>query len=428
MRGWLGSLYGRLVGVLLLGLALAYVFAYASVGRERSEFAASMMGSYVTRDVASAVAMLDRLPAAERPGWLMRLARPNYRYELAPAQGGEAALSTLARQIVGSLQAELGAQRVLGMAAVGDELSLRLRLADGSPLTVQMRPPQRGVSSGTALLLLAQLAAIGLCAWWAVRAATRPLALFAAAAERLGRAPQHAQPLPEGGPREVRRAAAAFNAMQARISALLAERMHILASVSHDLQTPITRMRVRTDLLPDAALRDKLQADLREMQQLVEEGLAYARSSQAAVEPARAIDLQALLDSLCCDYVDAGHRVTLDAPALPPLATRPQALRRVVANLVDNALKFAGAAHIAVAVQPDAVAISVLDDGPGIPESALPRVMQPFERLEDSRSRDTGGTGLGLAIAQQLSAALGGELALRNRAQGGLEARLSLPR
>ncbi len=423
-----GSLHGRLVGVLLLGLALAYLFAYASVGRERSEFAASMMGSYVVRDVASAVAMLERLPPTEREAWLPRLDRPNYRYQLGAADGGPPDHSALALRIVEGLKAELGEQRVLAATDAGGQLQLHLRLADGEPLMLLLRPPQRGVSAGTALLLLLQLAALGACAWWAVRAATRPLAQFAEAAERLGRAPEQAVPLPDTGPREVRRAAQAFRAMQSRIAALLAERMRILAAVSHDLQTPITRMRVRTDLLPDAALRDKLQADLGEMQQLVEEGLAYARSSQAAVELARAVDLPALLDSLRCDYADAGRAVTLAAAALPPVQTRPQALRRLVTNLVDNALKFAGAARIELALQPDAVVVSVLDEGPGIPEPALERVMQPFERLEDSRSRDTGGTGLGLAIAQQLAQALGGTLVLRNRPEGGLEARLSLPR
>jgi signal transduction histidine kinase len=306
------------------------------------------------------------------------------------------------------------------------QLAFDLRLADGSPLALHLQPPRLMVSATTAGLLLLQLALLGACIAWAVRQTTRPLAQLASAADVLGRNPD-APPLAEHGPLEARRAAAAFNTMQRRIATHLTERLQILAAVSHDLQTPITRMRVRTELLADEAVRDKLQADLAEMQNLVEEGLAYARSAHAATEAARPVDLHALLDSLVCDYTDAGHAVVLSGSHPAPLATRPQALRRVVGNLVDNALKFAGAAEVAVHSDGASVQISVCDRGPGIPAHQLAAVLQPFVRLEDSRNRDTGGAGLGLAIASQLATALGGILSLLPRAGGGLEARLTLP-
>jgi signal transduction histidine kinase len=227
---------------------------------------------------------------------------------------------------------------------------------------------------------------------------------------------------------EVVRAAKAFNAMQRRIADQLAERMQILAAVSHDLQTPITRMRLRADLLDSAALRDKLHGDLNAMQALVEEGIAYARSAQGITELPCRTDLYALLDSVVCDYVDAGQDIRLTGRFDRPLVTRPHAVRRVITNLVDNAIKFGRDVEIAIDAEPaERVSIAVRDRGPGILPTELKAVLHPFYRVENSRNRETGGTGLGLAIAQQLVAALGGTLTLLNRDGGGLEARFSLP-
>jgi signal transduction histidine kinase len=304
---------------------------------------------------------------------------------------------------------------------------LQLRLHDGSPLTITLAPPPLAVSMWVILILGAQLGLLGCFGWIAVRLTTRPLADLAEAADALG--PDLAgATLREDGPLEVARAAAAFNAMQRRIRDHLAERLQILAAVSHDLRTPIARMGLRAALLDDPALREKLQSDLHAMQVLVEQGIAYARSAHATAEPSRRIDLHALLDSLVCDYVDAGRAVRLTGGLDRPLTTRPDTLRRVVGNLVDNALAFA--TDVEIAVEPATnghVAVVVRDRGPGIPPEELARVLQPFRRLEASRSRATGGTGLGLAIADQLTQALGGRLTLANRAGGGLEARVALP-
>jgi signal transduction histidine kinase len=252
------------------------------------------------------------------------------------------------------------------------------------------------------------------------------LARLADAADAIGPA-AGGTALAETGPREVARAATAFNAMQGRIQAHLAERTQILAAISHDLQTPLTRLRLRSELIDDTVLRDKLLADLDAMQALVREGIAYARSAHSGSEAARSVDLHALLDSLVCDYTDAGQPVTLEGAEGLMLETRPQALRRLITNLVDNALKFAGNAQLTAGRGEHGIFIAVRDDGPGIAPEELQAVMQPFYRVENSRSRETGGTGLGLAIAQQLAQALGGRLALRNREEGGLEARLTLP-
>jgi signal transduction histidine kinase len=204
--------------------------------------------------------------------------------------------------------------------------------------------------------------------------------------------------------------------------------MQLLAAISHDLQTPITRMKLRAEFMDDGIEKDKLWSDLSEMQHLVQEGVAYARSMDTSTETARRVDMDSFLDSLVFDYQDVGRDVQLNGKTGAIIDTRPHALRRVLVNLTDNALKFGGAAEIEVIAHADqSLSLHVLDRGPGIAEGELSEVIKPFYRVESSRNRDTGGTGLGLAIAQQLTIALGGTLTLTNREGGGLSAQLKLP-
>jgi signal transduction histidine kinase len=316
---------------------------------------------------------------------------------------------------------------VNAVAGAQERLQVHLHLRDGSPLTIDIRPMSAiPLSPWLPLVLLGQLLVLGACSWLAVRIATRPLKQLAQAADRLGPDMQ-ATRLEENGPTEVARAAQAFNAMQDRISTYMTERIQILAAISHDLQTPITRMRLRTDLMDDSAQQASLQQDLREMELLVREGVTYARTLHGAVEAPRRIDPDAFLESLVCDYLDAGKTVALHGKLGMTLLTRPQALRRILSNLLDNALKFSGAGELVVETAPDGrISIAVLDRGPGISVQALEAVFQPFYRLEASRNRDSGGTGLGLAIARQLALAMNATLSLKNRPDGGLEARLVL--
>ena len=428
-RWWPGSLFGRILLVLALGLALAHALTFMLAVTERSMSMRNAMVGYLASDVASSAAVLERLPAEERSQWLTRLARRNYRFVLAeplPVPASQSALALLVADAVAAALPPGRTVQVVDPGVPGTELRLQLRLSDGTPLAVDMDEPRLQVSRWVLAALALQLVVlVGLCAW-AVRAATRPLNALADAADALGAA-QAAVPLAEDGPREVVRAAAAFNRMQQRIQAYLQERMQILAAVSHDLQTPITRMRLRTDLMDDGPERDKMQRDLLEMQTLVREGVSFARSLHQETEPARRIDLDALLASIVADYADAGRAVTLAGEIGEPVVTRSRALGRVLGNLIDNAVKFTGAAELEVARQADGtIAIAVLDRGPGIPASELEAVFQPFYRLENSRNRDTGGTGLGLAIARQLAQSLGGNLVLSAREGGGLAARLTL--
>ena len=422
---WPRSLFGRLTLILFFGLIAAHILTFGLIAYERTQAARAMMVRNLGKEVASAVAILERVPPAERSRWLPRLERSNYRYVLGSAADAPALKTTFAQAVRASISDALGS--AYGVAVNGTEglqMGVHLHLADGTPLAIEMLPSSMLLSFWVPLILFIQLAILAVFTWLAVRLATRPLMRLAEAADTFG-ADLATAPVPENGPLEVGRAAAAFNAMQRRIAEHLAERMQILAAVSHDLQTPITRMRLRADLMDNPVQRDKMLGDLNAMQMLVEEGIAYARNAQGIGEAMCRTDLDALLDSLVYDYLDAGQEVGLRGKVGRPIETRPHTLRRILTNLVDNALKFGGEVEIQVQAE-TGIAIAVLDRGPGIPTAELSAVLQPFYRLEASRNRETGGTGLGLAIAHQLATAMGASLRLSNRDGGGLQARLLL--
>ena len=427
---WPRTLFARLTLILCIGLVLAQTLSFWLTMTERDQTMTNVMAGYVEREVASSVALLDHLPASERAAWLPRLARRSYEFILGPGLGGQPPDARLSALLAKSIADGIGTRYPLTANAIpgdAERLQVHLQLSDGTPLTIDVRPMSSlPLSPWLPLVLLLQLAVLAICCWLAVRLLTRPLHDLALAADTLGPDLKAAR-LPEDGPSEVARAAKAFNAMQDRMAMYVTERMQILAAISHDLQTPITRMRLRVDVMDDSEQHAKLRQDLQEMENLVKEGVTYARTLHGATEVPCRIDPDALFDSLVCDYVDAGKEVSLHGSVAIALMTRPQALRRVLGNLIDNALKFGGAAEINVAALPDdQVTISVLDRGPGIPEQSLEAVFEPFYRVETSRNRHTGGTGLGLAIARQLTLAMNATLSLHNRPGGGLEARLTL--
>lgn len=436
---WPRTLFGRLSLILLFGLCVAHILSFWMIVYEREQVSKSSMIYYLGHDVAGSIAMLERLPAAERPDWLGKLDRNNYRYFLRP--GTQAPLQSapktpdtaLALEVMNSVRGALGKDyAVTASFAIDAEarrhMDLHLQLRDGTPVTIEMSASGMTFSVWLPVILLAQLNILILFSWLAVRLATRPLAQLAAAADNLA---PNSPALPTDGPLEVAKAAIAFNAMQKRIATYLNERIQILAAVTHDLQTPITRMRLRVDMLDDGRQRDKMLGDLQAMQTLIEQGIAYARSHnrhQQLDEKTCRINLAALLSSLVYDYQDAGQTITLSGHVEQPILSAPHALKRVLTNLLDNALKFGQEVEILLhAAPPQHVSITICDRGPGIPEAELEAVLQPYYRVENSRNRDSGGSGLGLAIAQQLSLALGGTLRLSNRAGGGLSVVLLLP-
>ncbi|MFP5424677.1 MAG: sensor histidine kinase [Gammaproteobacteria bacterium] len=425
---WPRTLASRLALIFFTGLVLAYGLSFGLQAYERYISSRSMMLSNLELDVATSVAILDRLPAAERPAWLPRLERRTYRYRLDSGQTGSAMPSEDPPMAAESIVKAIGKDYRLTFLEIPGPLThfqAHLRLADGAPLTIDVTPATVPVASWLPVVLLIQLAVLLLCTWLAVRLAIGPLTRLSQAVDNLD--PNTPGPqLDESGPREVRYAAAAFNALQARIAAYLKERMQLLAAISHDLQTPITRMKLRVEVMDDGVEKDKLWSDLSAMEHLVREGVAYARSMDVGTEAPCRIDLDAFLDSVVFDYQDSGAKVERLGSTETTLQTRPHALRRVLVNLLDNALKFAGAAQLEVAQHANATVIRVLDEGPGIPAEELNEVLKPFYRVEGSRNRGTGGTGLGLAIAQQLVQAMGGTLTLSNREDGGLCAQIEL--
>ncbi|WP_061539314.1 ATP-binding protein [Collimonas fungivorans] len=304
----------------------------------------------------------------------------------------------------------------------GTLLKLKLRMTRGPGAPPPARPPGMPyLSPYFALFLLL----IGGLAYFVAKMTARPIKHLAIAAGELGRDIDR-PPLDETGPTEVRQAATAFNAMQARIKRQIQHRTHMLAAITHDLQTPLTRLRLRLEKVGEADLRRKLLEDLAVMQSMVREGLDLARSMDSA-EAMQKLDIDSLLDSVCADAVDARQDVTLEGRTRASIMAQPNTLRRCLTNLVDNATKYGRYARLLVAREGSDIVIRIRDGGTGIPAELLETVFDPFFRLETSRSRDTGGTGLGLTIARNIAENHRATLQLRNHPEGGLEATLRLP-
>lgn len=261
---------------------------------------------------------------------------------------------------------------------------------------------------------------VWIAVWWVMR----PLNRLSRAAEALGR-DVGGEPLAERGPPEVRRAANAFNRMQDRLLRFLRGRSDALLAMSHDLKTPITRLQLRLALLPEH-LQAPIADDIGVLQKRVEEALTFMRGVHSG-EPMQDVDVNALAAFVVERLQDTGADVTLAGNARK-LRCRPGQLERALANVLENAVRYGGSAQLELIDRSDALVLRVRDHGPGIPEALLPRVTEPFFRVESSRNRDSGGTGLGLAITKDLVESMGGSLALRNLAGGGFEVAMTLPR
>jgi signal transduction histidine kinase len=421
------SLFARVTLIIVVGLAIAQLLTFAAIRYERGMALRHLMMTGIERDIASSIAILNRLPAAERADWLARLERRNYRFMLGDGVSGPPPESTISQEFAAAIVNALHPFEVVKVVQAGaDDLRIQVKLTDGSPVIVYARRVGMPVSNWVLWVLVLQLAVLAVCAWFAVRLVTRPLARLAKAADELG-PDLKGRELAEEGPSEVAHAARAFNAMQRRIAGYMAERVEILAAISHDLQTPITRMRLRTDMMDNEKDQLKFRQDLDAMHALVKEGVTYAKTLHGATEPPCRVDADALLESMVADYEDAGQQVHLEGRIGGPIVTRPNALRRIIVNLVDNALKFGSEVRMRVRVDAGRLVVAITDNGPGIPPDQLEAVLKPFYRVESSRNRSTGGTGLGLAIAHQLATAMGAELSLHNRDEGGLEARVAMP-
>jgi signal transduction histidine kinase len=441
--------------VLAVGLALAQLGSMAINLFDRGSSVYQLAARQITARVGQTARILNRLPAAERHKVLEEVSGPHLRVTLAATPiavaSGFSEHDSYEKQLSAALQAQIGARwpvRVdvnpqprsagpldLWMARhfyfllpQPFSIVVQVGLDDGSFAVFDVNVPQEPLSRLESLapqLLLLVLVCFALAALL-VRMTTRSLDRLARAADAIGQDPASA-PLAQTGPSEVRRVIAAFNRMQERVRRYLTERSRLLGAISHDLKTPITRLRLRAEMLPDAEVRAKMLRDLDEMQTMVGATLDFFASVGKDTQR-QPVDVGALIESVCEDRREAGQALRVSGAALAPYGADPQALRRCLENLIENAVRYGASAEIEIADSAERLRISIRDRGPGIPEAELERVFEPFYRLDDSRNLDSGGTGLGLSIARNIARWHGGEVTLRNCGSSGLVAELALPR
>jgi len=305
-------------------------------------------------------------------------------------------------------------------------IGLSVKLAQGNWLNIAYAKPwkERFWTSHAVSTFLTTAIVLSIILVIAIRGITRPMRRMAAAAEALGRG-EMVTPLPETGPRDIRHTAQAFNRMQERLQRFIADRTRMLAAIGHDLRTPITSLRLRAEFVNDGEIREKMLGTINEMQKMTEATLTFAREDSAA-EETRAVDLSALVQSLSDDLTDMGHDVTFDNGLKVSYRCRPDALRRALRNLIENATRYGKRARIGMKPHVDGIDIIIEDDGPGIPANMTEQVFMPFFRIEDSRNEETGGVGLGLSIARNIIRNHGGDIRLVNHASG-LQAIVTLP-
>lgn len=426
------GLLARSVLIIVMPLVLVQAVALQLFYGSHWEVVSRRLAISVAGDLAGVIALMDRFPGAEAQAWIFAGAlrhadlglsfQPGARLPPAPASMPEPDLARAIADQVG--------RPVLITRADGRTVLIRLQLADG---VLSAEVPRKRLFTGTVYLfwlwLIGSSALLFAIAVLIMRNQVKPIRRLAAAAEAFGIGREVGTIKPEGA-REVRQAASAFNQMQARIRRFLTQRTEMLAGVSHDLRTPLTRMRLALAMLPGRVAEPEeiaaLTADVVEMERMIDAYLAFARGEGA--EQAVPIDLAQLAEELAARARRDGAAVELAVPSIT-LRLRPDAMRRALSNLIDNARRHGrrivvSAARIARSGG-GAVEIAIDDDGPGIPPTQREAAFRPFVRLSDAPG--SGGTGLGLAIARDIVRAHGGEIFLEEAPQGGLRARIRLP-
>lgn len=457
------SLFGQTVLVLLAGLILSQAIGSWLYTADREEAVRAVGGFATAQRIANLTRLIQDAPHEWRERIVAALSDQTFRVSLT-AEPPAIALSNDDEQVAQAIKDFLVDQlsldsarqpRVMaslpgtpmlggwspmmgrgpmmhGFGAFGPfggfrDLRVAVPLSDGQWLSFFTALSASGPAFSRQFLVSMGIMAVIILAVsvWAVRRVTAPLGSLASAADRLGN-DLNAPPLPETGTIETRQASRAFNAMQARLRGLIENRTRMFAAISHDLRTPLTLLRLRAENVEDASEREKMLSTIAEMDSMIAATLQFARD-EATGEQRRRTDLAALLASVVDDFADGGLPVSMESAQPVIYACQPNALKRALTNLLDNAVKYGKQARAAIRLIPGAIEITIDDDGPGIPEPELTRVFQPFYRVEGSRSRETGGIGLGLAIALSVVQEQGGELTLSNRPEGGLRACVWLP-
>lgn len=446
MKTLFQSMTTRVFLILSSGILIATLLTVWIASGERQKMIGQFRDFYAVERIAQFILSLETVPPELRPPFLTAATGLGMHAELTdmdsslPGQRTELA-AMLDRRLPEQYQVRSTAAYPSDCSALAHRPPHRkslekpvpceamlLTLQDGKQLRLAVmppRPPPVGPRIDFSTYGIPFLLSMGLLAALIARMTMRPLKQLAQAATELGNNIERS-PLPERGATEIRQAAVAFNVMQSRIQQHIKQRAHIVAAITHDLQTPLTRLRLRLEKVDDKELREKLIDDLSAMQGMVKEGLDLARSMDSA-EPVKLLDLDSLIDSVCVDAIDMGLAVTVTGKTGVSLRARPTALRRCLTNLVDNAIKYGQFATVTADRKDNLASVQIRDGGPGIPDNELEKVFEPFYRIESSRSRETGGTGLGLTIARNIAEQHGGRIRLRNLQPEGLEVVLELP-
>jgi signal transduction histidine kinase len=458
------SLAGQALLILVVGLSISHAIGFAIYSLDRHDVVATTEATDFAERVAGVIVLLRKIPPLWREDVIrgsdsrafrvsldasasvtdhsseddvpaevasfLRQQLPDWeperiRVALSEQPGAPHALATPGGARTGTATSSSGGA---SPADRSDYLHASLRLDDGDWLNFVGPIPriQSNLPRSAGVYVFSVAAGVGLVALWLVFRITAPLSAFAAAADRFGKTIR-AEPLPENGPIEVAQASRALNDMQQRLCRLIDNRTLMLAAISHDLRTPVTLLRLRAELMSDSAEQKKVLDTLDEMEAMISAALDFSKGAFSE-EPRRHVDIAALLESLCDDLKDSGAPVEFTPHGQLLYSCRRVALKRAFSNLIDNAVKYGGVARVRIDERPDAIVITIEDDGPGVPEEHLEQIFAPFFRVDASRSKGAGGIGLGLTISQAIVEGHGGDIRVENGSERGLLVRVSLPR
>ena len=431
------SIAGQIALLVVAAILVAHVVATMAFFLLREPWNPDERPGVATGRVATVARLLDAAEAPARPALIASAGRSLPALRIAPWDGAAIAGSSALeeRPVVRRLRESFGrplAITDLGTAEARDADILELGIATPSGASFRARlpddplhPPRQGAIIFTFVFLALTVALLSV---WATRALTAPLARLAEAAEAFGTRDDHAA-LPQGGPGEVRALSRALDRMRARVRRLIDDRTQMLAAISHDLRTPITRLRLRAEFIEDEPARVSTLRDLDQMNGLVEAALSFVRDGQARDAASFAlVDLASVVQTVCDGFVDIGSDVVVERTRHVLVRGSPDELQRAITNLVDNAVKYGGAARLVMESSARGVRVEVRDSGPGIAEAEREAMLQPFVRGDRARNLDTAsGFGLGLSIVQAIVEAHQGRLVLANRPGGGLSAAIELP-
>jgi signal transduction histidine kinase len=380
---------------------------------------------------AAAVQLLGAAASADRPRLMADLARAFPKLDVQPLPPGSVPEASDPEGLdLRSLHRRLDSSyRIFSIASEQGPHKVGIALPDGAMISARVLPDQRQRlfwAGSWAVTLLFAIVSVSLLSLWAARALTAPLSAFARAAENFS-VNGAAAPLPERGLEEIRFVAKALNRMRERITTLIDDRTKMLAAISHDLRTPITRMRLRAEFIEDEVHRHRMMGDLDQMRAMLESVLSFLRNDRK-LEAMTLTDIASTLQLVADQYADIGHKVTYEGPQHAMATVRPDDLTRSVTNLVENSVRYAALVTVRLATSANTATIEVEDDGPGISDARKEVMLEPFVRGDDARNMDeTTGFGLGLSIARAIALAHGGRLSLHDRDPHGLVVRIELP-